>query len=139
MDCGDISQFIEGVEKPLPFIMPEQTKPSQQLSYLRRFFIVDPLTNEPCILVNSKCRGLLSEWGYCSNPVTNKPAPYVYRLNEDQSITDEEPMKQNDHATQALFYMLYGIRNFRMGMPKSRVEKKKKRHLVRVGAQNYQW
>lgn len=73
---------------------------------LRGYMKPDPITNQPKVLIDPKCKGLLSELGHCLSPLTNKQAVYRWRTDNDGAVVGNTPQDENNHAVKALIYGL---------------------------------
>ena len=67
------------------------------------FWRRNPETGGPYILIDgTRCRGLLSELGVGSNPITGRYSPYVYETDAMGEKVGFKPIPQNDDACDAL-------------------------------------
>jgi len=74
---------------------------------LKTYMKVNPVTNEPGIYVNPQCKGVLSEWGGCVNPITKRPDVWKYHVDIKTGIVrGDEPRKVHDDASKALMYWI---------------------------------
>ncbi len=70
---------------------------------------VNPLTGHPGILINSRCKGLISELGGCPNPITNQTAVYKWRTDKEGNVVGDIPEPKNDDAIKAVIYGLVDL------------------------------
>jgi len=71
----------------------------------RDFLKVNPLTGLSNVVISPRCKGLISEHGGCTNPITGEKALYQYPV-KDGVVVSEIPEDKNNHAIKA---MIYGI------------------------------
>ena len=72
----------------------------------KTFLIVNPVTNQPLLHINSRCLGLISELGGCPSPVTKQTAVYSWKKDREGNIVGEVPEDKHNHAVKALAYWL---------------------------------
>lgn len=87
---------------------------------VKRFLIINPITNSPRIHINTRCKGLISEMGGCENPVTKQTAVYQWKQDKEGNIVGETPEDRNNHASKAIAYGLvdsFGFANPRRKAP----------------------
>jgi len=75
----------------------------------KRLLVVNPLTGSPLLHINARCRGLISEWGGCPNPITGQTSVYQWRTGSDGNVIGDVPEDKHNHASKAL---AYGIADF---------------------------
>jgi len=73
---------------------------------VKTFLIVNPIDNQPRLHINAKCKGLISEFGGCENPLTGQSAVYQWKRDREDRIIGEVPDDKNNHAAKALAYGL---------------------------------
>lgn len=69
------------------------------INRLRTYLKPHPVTGKPLLFVDKKCRGIISEWGGGRSPVHGGGA-WLRDKNTNR------PLKKNDHASKAVYYML---------------------------------
>jgi hypothetical protein len=69
---------------------------------LRTFLKVDPINQQPRLLINENCRGFISECGGCTSPVQGGG---VWLRDKNTG----KPFKTNNHACKALIYGLVNM------------------------------
>ena len=67
---------------------------------------VNTITNRPIILINSRCRGLISELGGCPSPLDGQTRVYKWKLDRDGNIIGDVPEDKNNDASKAVCYGL---------------------------------
>jgi len=90
------------------------------INLLRTYLKPNPVTGKPLILVNSKCKGIISEWGGCKSPVEGGGT----WMRHEQTY---EALKKNDHASKALIYYLV----YRVGYSGTRSSRVRKRYIIK--------
>jgi len=65
---------------------------------------INPITNKTGLLINTKCKGLISEMGGCQNPITGATAVYQWRQDRDGNTIGQVPEDKNNHSCKALAY-----------------------------------
>ena len=83
------------------------------INRLRTFLKINPLTNQPSMVISPKCRGLISEFGGCPNPFTTgsgagKQMVYQYKMDRENNVMGEDPEDKNNHGIKAMIYFLVG-------------------------------
>lgn len=73
---------------------------------VKTFLTVNPKTQAARLHINTKCRGLISEFGGCPNPITNQTAVYSWRKDREGNVVGDVPDDKNNHAVKALTYGL---------------------------------
>jgi len=76
------------------------------IEVFKTFLMPNPITNEPKIYINSKCRGLISEMGGCVNPITGRPEVWSFQVDKEGKIVGDKPKPINDDACKAIIYGL---------------------------------
>ncbi len=89
---------------------------------IKTYLIVNPLTNQPMLHINAKCRGIISEFGGCENPVTGQTQVYSWRKDSDNNVIGEVPEDKNNHACKALGYGLVSRFGYSSMRRKARVQ-----------------
>ncbi|GAG86430.1 unnamed protein product, partial [marine sediment metagenome] len=72
----------------------------------RDFLKINPLSNQPSVVISPRCHGLISEHGGEFNPFTGQQAVYRYHIDKEGLTLGEEPEDKFNHAIKA---MIYGI------------------------------
>lgn len=76
---------------------------------IKRFLIVDPKTKEPMLHINAKCKGIISEFGGCANPIDGQTRVYLWKTDKDNTIIGDTPDDKNNHGIKALTYGLVNL------------------------------
>jgi hypothetical protein len=74
---------------------------------LRGFLKPHPLTNQPKIIINSQCKGLLSEFGLEPNPFDGQVRAYRWQIDHESNIVGTTPIDKWNHAIKATIYGLW--------------------------------
>ena len=90
----------------LPVELPPKSSPTVQIQWVRELLRVIP-SQPPFLLISPRCRGILSEFGHCPNPLTGQAAPYEYKFERETNLLTDEPIDQNNHSIKALAYLLF--------------------------------
>ena len=85
---------------------PERSSPIDQIDRVRAMMGVHPKYNRSYLEIDPKCRGLLSEMGYCRNPLTGEPGAYKYATDDKEQVIKESLIDANNHAVKALAYFI---------------------------------
>ena len=67
---------------------------------------LDPSTHEPKIIINARCKGLLSELGYAPNPFNGQTQVYKWKTDRDGNVVGNQPEDKYNHSVKALIYGL---------------------------------
>ena len=67
---------------------------------------VHPKYNRARLEINSKCQGLLSEIGYCRNPLTGDNGEYRYATDDRKQVIKDSLIDAYNHSTKALAYFI---------------------------------
>ena len=88
------------------------------VNLLNSYFMPNPITGLPKLIVSHRCQGLIAECGGGVSPIENGGA---WVRNESGKIVDKF-----DHSAKALTYWLmqrYGFTERRLALPKIRVKR----------------
>ena len=66
----------------------------------------DPLTLEPNLVIDPRCKGLISEFGGSPNPFDGQVRVYKWNMNREGSIVGNVPRDKYNHGIKALTYLL---------------------------------
>ena len=80
-------------------LLSQQVGVEDGIDLLRTQLKQHPITGQPGIIIDPKCRGLISECGGCPSPVTNGG---IWMRHKDTL----KPLPRNDHACKAVIYFL---------------------------------
>jgi hypothetical protein len=81
------------------------------IEQVKRFLLVNPISNDSMLHINAKCKGIISEFGGCPNPIDGQTRVYQWKRDRDNIIVGDTPDDKNNHAVKALAYgivYLYG-------------------------------
>lgn len=73
---------------------------------LHTFLTVNPIDHQPRLFVDSRCVGILSEFGAAPNPFTGEAAPYKWKEDRVGTIVGQQPEDKNNHGIKAVIYGL---------------------------------
>lgn len=73
----------------------------------KSFLKIDPVSNRPKLIVNPKCKGLLSEMGVVPNPFDGQTRAYRYKMDSEGTVLSDVPEDKNNDACKALAYGLF--------------------------------
>lgn len=73
---------------------------------LKGFLKPDPLTREPKIVFDARCRGVLSEMGAFPNPIDGQTKVYRWKTDRDGNIVGDTPDDKNNDGLKAIIYGL---------------------------------
>jgi hypothetical protein len=70
------------------------------------FLKENPATKQPNMIINPKCKGIISELGGCSNPFDDQIHVYTWRTDRDGNVVGREPRDSFNHGIKATTYGL---------------------------------
>ncbi len=79
---------------------------------VKRFLIINPVTGQPLLHINSKAKGLISEFGGCNNPIDGQVKPYKWRVDSNGNVIGDTPEDKDNHASKALAYGIVDLFGF---------------------------
>uniref|UniRef100_A0A6H1ZI18 Putative terminase n=1 Tax=viral metagenome TaxID=1070528 RepID=A0A6H1ZI18_9ZZZZ len=82
------------------------------IEQIKRFLIINPKTGQSLLRINSRCKGLISEFGGCPSPITNQTGVYRWKTDKDGNVLGDTPDDRNNHAIKALSYGLVDLFGF---------------------------
>ena len=93
----------------------EKVRVADGTERLKAMLKLDPLEKRPRLVVSSRCKGLLSEFGAAPNPDDGQLRAYQWKTDRDGNIVGEEPDDKNNHALKALIYWMVSEFGYVMG------------------------
>jgi hypothetical protein len=85
--------------------MGERGPAGPGIERLRSYFIPDPITGRPGVVIAPHCQGFLSELGGALDPFDNKSFhPWKWREAKDGTIMGDEPIDEYNHSCKAFIY-----------------------------------
>ena len=75
----------------------------------KTFLMINPLTNQPRLHINAKCKGLISELGGCNSPISGQTEVYQWKKDREGNIISETPEDKHNHSCKALTYLLVDL------------------------------
>ena len=94
------------------YLRSQKIRIQDGIERLKTFLKVDPLTGQPNLFINLKCRGLLSELGGCPNPDTGQTQVYRWRFDREGNVVGDVPDDKNCDAIKALIYGLVDLEGY---------------------------
>lgn len=88
------------------YLSAEKVRINDGTERLKSFLKYDPLLRRPKTVIDSKCKGLLSELGGCPSPFDGQSRVYKWKTDRDGNIVGDTPDDKNNHAIKALIYWL---------------------------------
>ena len=88
------------------YLSSEKVQINDGTERLKSFLKVDPITGYPRLHIDTKCRGLLSEFGAVANPFDGQTRAYVWKMDKDGAIVGQTPQDKYNHGIKALIYGL---------------------------------
>ena len=73
---------------------------------LKSFLKVNPITRYPKLSLDSRCSGVLSEFGAVPNPFSGQLQAYKWKMDRDGNIVGNTPEDKYNHGIKALIYGL---------------------------------
>ena len=73
---------------------------------MKSFLKVNPLTGEPGIVFNPKCKGILSELGVYPNPFDGQTKVYSWKMDKEGNVIGDEPDDRWNDGCKAIIYGL---------------------------------
>lgn len=86
------------------FLRSQKLSITDGIEQVKRFLLVNPVTGHPLLHINSRCKGLISEFGGCENPITHTTQIYSWRMDKDGNVLGDVPEDKYNHAVKALSY-----------------------------------
>lgn len=73
---------------------------------LRSFFKINPITNQPFMVIAPRCKGFLSELGFCLNPLDGLKHVYAWKMGPDGDTIGTVPVDAWNDGCKAAIYGL---------------------------------
>lgn len=83
-----------------------KVKINEGTEQMKRFLKVDPIHNKPKMVISPRCRGILSELGFCTSPLDGQVHPYRWKTDRDGKTIGTEPLDLHNDAVKAEIYWL---------------------------------
>ena len=61
---------------------------------------------EPRLIINPKCKGILSEFGAAPNPFNGQTLVYRWKTDRDGNVVGNQPEDKYNHGVKAVIYGL---------------------------------
>ena len=88
------------------YMAAQKVKINDGTERLKSMLKVDPKHHRPKLVVNPKCKGLLSEFGAAPNPFDGQTRVYKWKTDRDGNIVGNQPEDKYNHGIKALIYGL---------------------------------
>jgi len=94
-----------------------------QIRAFNRFLHVDPITKQPGLVIDVKCKGIQSELGGCENPIYPGFQDTSYRWNvlADGTVIGESPRDRYNDAVKAVTYLIVLLFGYATGTKTSNI------------------
>lgn len=89
---------------------------------VKRFLLVNPLTNQPLLHINARCTGLISEMGGCPSPLTGQTAVYRWKEDREGNVVGEVPEDKWNHSCKALAYGIVDLFGYALASRQAKVK-----------------
>jgi hypothetical protein len=88
------------------YMSGEKIKINDGTERLKSALKIDPVTKEPRLVIDPKCKGVLSEFGSAPNPFDGQTKVYKWKTDRDGNIVGNQPEDKYNHGIKALIYGL---------------------------------
>ena len=88
------------------YLSSEKVKINDGTERLKSFLKPDPVSKQPNIMINSKCLGVLSEFGVVPSPFDGQTRTYRWKFDREGNVVGQTPEDKNNHGIKALIYGL---------------------------------
>lgn len=88
------------------YLNAEKVRINDGIERLRSFLKPNPITQEAKIVVDYKCKGLLSEAGLAPNPFDGQTKVYRWKTDNEGNIVGQTPEDKHNHSLKACTYGL---------------------------------
>ena len=88
------------------YMSGEKIKINDGTERLKSALKIDPVTKEPRLVIDPKCKGVLSEFGSAPNPFDGQTKVYRWKTDRDGNIVGNQPEDKYNHGIKALIYGL---------------------------------
>ena len=88
------------------YMASQKVKINDGTERLKSMLKVDPKHHRPKLVVNPKCKGLLSEFWAAPNPFDGQTRVYKWKTDRDGNIVGNQPEDKYNHGIKALIYGL---------------------------------
>ena len=100
------------------YLSSQKVDQKEGIERFRGFLKPNPLTGEPKIVWNVKCKGILSELGLMPNPFDGQTKVYRWKTDREGNIVGDTPENKHNDGIKATIYGLvdnYGYSSVRSG------------------------
>ena len=88
------------------YMASQKVKINDGTERLKSMLKVDPKHHRPKLIINPKCKGVLSEFGAAPNPFDGQTRVYKWKTDRDGNIVGNQPEDKYNHGIKALIYGL---------------------------------
>ena len=88
------------------YMASQKVKINDGTERLKSMLKVDPKHHRPKLVINPKCKGVLSEFGAAPNPFDGQTRVYKWKTDRDGNIVGNQPEDKYNHGIKALIYGL---------------------------------
>ena len=88
------------------YMASQKVKINDGTERLKSMLKVDPKHHRPKMVINPKCKGVLSEFGAAPNPFDGQTRVYKWKTDRDGNIVGNQPEDKYNHGIKALIYGL---------------------------------
>jgi hypothetical protein len=74
------------------------------IEQIKRFLLVDPKSNESMLHIHPRCKGIISEFGGCPNPIDGQTKVYTWKQDKNNMTIGDTPDDKHNHGIKALAY-----------------------------------
>lgn len=82
---------------------------------------VNPITGQPLIHINAKCKGLISELGGCPSPLDGQTRVYQWKTDREANVIGDVPDDKNNDACKAVCYGLIDMLGYTSVQRKAKI------------------
>ena len=88
------------------YMASQKVKINDGTERLKSMLKVDPKHHRPKMVINPKCKGVLSEFGAAPNPFDGQTRVYKWKTDRDGNVVGNQPEDKYNHGIKALIYGL---------------------------------
>tara|TARA_R110000824_G_scaffold128243_9_gene288992 strand:- start:362 stop:1225 length:864 start_codon:yes stop_codon:yes gene_type:complete len=88
------------------YMMSERVGIMDGIERFNTYLKENPVSRQPNIVFNNKCKGIISELGGCSNPFDDQIHVYTWRTDREGNVVGKTPRDAFNHGIKAITYGL---------------------------------